>query len=116
MNNAKITRSKESGSGKDGAGGTGSGGTAVEVETWDIERIIWYFGCENKRLPPSNLNVTFIERDVPVERSKERPHFGRTISFASRELFIKWVAAMLVAEHQTDIVPPETLLNIEDEE
>ena len=50
-----------------------------------------------------------------VVRNKERPHFGRTLSFESRELFIRWVAAMLVAEHQTDILPPDTLLNIEDD-
>jgi hypothetical protein len=105
MNNAKITRSKES------KGGL----TAVEVDSWDIEKIIWYFGCESKRQAPSNLSVTFIERDQPVERTKDRPYFGSAINFPSRELFIKWVAAMLVAEHQSDIVPAETLLNIEED-
>jgi len=108
VNNARITRSKE---GKKGTG------LSVEVESWDIEKIIWYFGCEKRRQPqpPFNLNITFIEKDQGVVRNKERPHFGRTLSFESRELFIRWVAAMLVAEHQTDILPPDTLLNIEDD-
>ncbi len=117
MNNAKITRSKES---------TKSGGTSLsELESWDIERIIWYLGCESKRKAPHNLNVTFIDRDPEgasssaaasaLERSRERPYFGRTISFSSRELFVKWIAAMLVAEHGQDLLAPDTLLNIDDD-
>jgi hypothetical protein len=58
-----------------------------------------YFGCESKRKAPFNLNLTFVERDKPVERTKDQPHFGRTISFESREFFVKWLAAMMVAEH-----------------
>ena len=56
VNNARITRSKE---GKKGTG------LSVEVESWDIEKIIWYFGCEKRRQPqpPFNLNITFIEKD-----------------------------------------------------
>ncbi len=113
MSNAKITRSKESTS-KSNSGNNG----LAEIECWDIEKIIWYVGCEAKRRPPSNLNVTFIDRKCEgsaVERSRDRPFFGRTISFASRELFVKWMAAMLVAEHGADIAAADTLLNIDDD-
>lgn len=104
MSNARLTRSRET-----------KGGNTQEIESWEIERIIWYFGCEARRQAPSNLSVTFIEKEAEVVRTKDRPFFGKTISFASRELFIKWVAAMLVAEHQSDIMPPETLLNIDED-
>jgi hypothetical protein len=80
----------------------------VEMSSWPIEDISWFLGCETKRHPPYSLNVTFIHRDENVTRSKERPHFGRTISFESREFFIKWIAAMLVAEHANDILKPPT--------
>ena len=104
MSNARITRSREL-----------KNGQSAEVESFEIERIIWYFGAETKRHAPYNFNVTFIMKEEPVERSKERPFFGRTLSFGSRELFIKWVAAMLVAEHNNDIIHPETLLDIEED-
>ena len=35
---------------------------------------------------------------------KETPLFGRVLSFGSRELFTKWMAALLVAEYGTNIV------------
>ena len=84
----------------------------VEVESWPIEDIWWYFGCEPKRQPPFHFNITFIPRDdgQRMERTKDRPFFGNTISFEYRELFAKWVAAMLVAEHSSDIKPPPQLL------
>lgn len=76
-----------------------------------------YFGSDlgKRQAPPYNLNITFIDRGAKVERTKDRPFFGWTISFPSRDLFVKWVGAMLVAEHQSDISPPETLLNINDD-
>ena len=36
--------------------------------------------------------------------AQETPLFGRVLSFGSRELFTKWMAALLVAEYGTDIV------------
>ena len=78
----------------------------LELASWPIEEISWYLGCESKRHPPNSLNVTFIHpRNEPVIRSKERPFFGRTISFESREFYIKWIAAMLVAEFANDLKP-----------
>lgn len=105
MNNAKLTRSKEL-----------KNGTMSELDSWDIEKIIWYFGCEMRRQAPFNFNITFIEKEVIEERSKDKPFFGRTISFGNRELFVKWVAAMMVAEHQNNIMPPQQLLTIEDDD
>eukprot|EP00094_Tigriopus_californicus_P000706 TCALIF_00684-PA protein Name:"Similar to Arap2 Arf-GAP with Rho-GAP domain, ANK repeat and PH domain-containing protein 2 (Mus musculus)" AED:0.13 eAED:0.13 QI:0/0.6/0.5/0.83/0.8/0.66/6/1747/1221 len=105
VNNAKITRRKEL-----------KNGETQEMDSFDIEKIIWYLGCEVKKHAPSNYNVTFIEKDGKVERTKERPYFGRIISFSSRELYIKWIAAMLVAEHQNDIIPSVLLLNLGEDE
>ena len=104
MSNARLTRSRET-----------RGGGTQEVESWAVESIVWYVGCESRRQPPHALNLTFIERERPVEKTKERPHFGKTLSFPSRELFVKWIAAMMVAEHGGDIRPPETLLNIDED-
>lgn len=104
VNNAKITRRKEL-----------KNGETQEMDSFDIEKIIWYLGCEAKKHAPSNYNVTFIEKNGKVERTKERPYFGRIISFCSRELYIKWIAAMLVAEHQNDIIPSVLLLNLGEE-
>jgi len=78
-------------------------GQTSEFNAWPVEDIIWYIGCEKKRSTPHPLNLTFISKLEPV-RSKETPFFGRVLSFTSRELFTKWIAALLVAEYGTDIV------------
>lgn len=91
MSNARITINKSE---------------DVELASWPIEEISWYLGCESKRHPPQSLNVTFISRDDTVLRSKDRPYFGRTVSFESRDFYIKWIAAMLVAECANDLRPP----------
>jgi len=87
----------------------------VELASWPIEEVSWYLGCEAKIHSPHSLNVTFIHpRCEPVIRSKERPHFGRTISFESRDFYIKWISAMLVAEFGKDLkVPTEKLIVLE---
>ena len=93
--------------------GEGNNPTLSEVDSWPIEDIWWYFGCEPKRQAPFHYNLTFITKEEKVERTKDRPFFGHTISFENRELFTKWVAAMLVAEHSSDIIPPPQLLLID---
>ena len=92
MNNARLTCTREQKS----KGNMASAAATVEIGSWPIEEILWFFGSETKRKPPFNYNVTFIERGKAVERSKDQPHFGRTVSFESREFFIKWIATMLV--------------------
>jgi hypothetical protein len=107
MNNARLTCTRELKSKGNSAPST------VEVGSWPIEEICWYLGCESKRKAPFNLNVTFIDRGQPVERTKDRPHFGRTISFESREFFVKWIASMLVAEHAYNVQSTQALLVID---
>ena len=72
----------------------------------------WYLGAEARRSSPSNLNITFIPRNEPV-RTKESPLFGRLLSFHSRELFTKWIAALLVAEFDSDLSAPPSLVSIQ---
>lgn len=109
MNNARLTCTREVKS----KVSANTAPTVNEIGSWPIEDICWYFGCESKRKAPFNFNITFIERAKPVERTKEQPHFGRTISFESREFFIKWIASMLVAEHPQDIQNTQSLLLID---
>ncbi|XP_023322397.1 arf-GAP with Rho-GAP domain, ANK repeat and PH domain-containing protein 3 isoform X2 [Eurytemora carolleeae] len=92
VSNASITCYKEDKSGQ-----------SSEISAWPVEDLIWYIGCEKKRNPPHPLNLTFIDKDEPL-RTKEAPLFGRVLSFSSRELFTKWLAALLVAEYGTNIV------------
>ena len=89
MNNARLTINKT---------------VDLELASWPIEDLSWYLGSEPKRQAPFSFNMTFILRSDNVIRSKERPHFGRTISFESRESFIRWIAAMMVAEHANDFL------------
>ena len=63
-----------------------------------LTQMSWYLGSEPKRGAPYNLNITFIIKNEDV-RSKDQPLFGRVLSFPSRELFTKWIAALLVAEY-----------------
>jgi len=87
-------------------------GIPTELGAWPVEETSWYLGSEPKRGAPYNLNITFISKKEEV-RTKEQPLFGRVMSFSSRELFVKWIAALLVAEHQSDIAAPPPLLNLD---
>jgi len=87
-------------------------GIPTELGAWPVEEINWYIGSEPKRGAPFNLNITFIPKNEEI-RTKESPLFGRVMSFNSRELFIKWIAALLVAEHQNDLAPPPSLVMID---
>ena len=91
----------------------GNNSSLREIDSWPIEDIWWYFGCEPKRQTPFHFNLTFINKIDNVERNKDHPHFGTTISFENRDLFTKWVAAMLVSEYSNDIKPPPRLLLID---
>ncbi|QQP38474.1 Uncharacterized protein FKW44_019052, partial [Caligus rogercresseyi] len=102
MSNAKVTYYKI------------GGGT--EMGSWPIEDLKWYMGSEERRKSPCKLNITFIEKDVPVCRSKERPYFGHTIAFEQAEDFISWIAAMLVAEHPNNVCVPASLILLENNE
>ena len=85
-------------------------GIPTELGAWPVEDINWYIGSEPKRGAPNNLNITFIPKNEQI-RTKESPMFGRVMSFNSRELFIKWIAALLVAEHQNDLGQPPSLVS-----
>ena len=91
----------------------GASDSLGEVDSWPIEDIWWYFGCEPKRQAPFHFNLTFISKQENVERNKDRPYFGNTISFETRDLFTRWIAAMLVSEHSNDLQPPPQLLLID---
>ncbi len=81
----------------------------VELASWPIEDVSWFLGCETKRHPPHSLNMTFILRGHQSNCARSS-FFGRTISFESRDFYIKWIAAMLVAEYPNDLIIPEEKL------
>ena len=86
-------------------------GLTSEMAAWPVEEQTWYLGCEPRRNPPYNLNITFINKNSEV-RSKESPMFGRVMSFSSRDLFVKWIAALLVAEFDKDLNHQVALVDV----
>jgi len=43
-------------------------------------------------------------------RSKENPYFGCTIAGTSKEDQVRWIGAMLAAEHPQNVLPSPVLL------
>ena len=41
---------------------------SLEVGAWPVEEQTWYLGAEPKRAPPHNLNITFIPRQVVLQK------------------------------------------------
>lgn len=78
------------------------------LNQWNIEDITWYMGCDSRRNPPHRMNVTFAARQGEMKRSKETPYFGNCLSLSSEEEFTRWLAAMLIAEFPSGILPPTT--------
>jgi len=83
---------------------------SLKIGEWKIEDIIWYLGYEPKRNPQMRWAITFIDKNEKPERSKENPYFGCTIAGTSKEDQVRWIGAMLAAEHPQNVLPSPVLL------
>ncbi|XP_004932886.2 arf-GAP with Rho-GAP domain, ANK repeat and PH domain-containing protein 2 [Bombyx mandarina] len=79
-----------------------------KIEEWNVKDILWYIGHEPKRNPQTRWAITFIPRNKE-KRSKEKPWFGKTIAGAVTEDQLKWMSALMFAEH-TSILPTPRLV------
>ncbi|XP_047524117.1 arf-GAP with Rho-GAP domain, ANK repeat and PH domain-containing protein 2 [Pieris napi] len=80
-----------------------------KIEEWPVKDILWYIGHEPKRNPQSRWAITFIPKKNKQKRSKDRPWFGVTIAGAVTEDQVKWMTALMHAEH-TDVLPTPRLV------
>lgn len=80
--------------------------------TWNIEDIVWYFGHETKRNPPTKWTITFIPKCDTPHRTKNTPYFGNVIVWNDPTIRAVWLAAMLKAEHPNDLKPPPQIVNL----
>ncbi|KAF9817206.1 hypothetical protein SFRURICE_013994, partial [Spodoptera frugiperda] len=80
-----------------------------KIEEWKIKDILWYVGHEIKRNPQSRWAITFIPRNKQ-KRSKDKPWFGCTIAGAVTEDQLKWMTALMFAEHSTILPTPRLVI------
>lgn len=80
-----------------------------KIEEWKIKDILWYVGHEIKRNPQSRWAITFIPRNKQ-KRSKDKPWFGCTIAGAVTEDRLKWMTALMFAEHSTILPTPRLVI------
>ncbi|XP_048488620.1 arf-GAP with Rho-GAP domain, ANK repeat and PH domain-containing protein 2 [Plutella xylostella] len=80
------------------------------IEEWNLKDILWYTGHETKRNPQTRWAITFIPRNNKQKRSKDRPWFGCTIGGAVTEDQLKWMTAMMFAEHPNVLPTPRLVI------
>ncbi|KAF5288224.1 hypothetical protein FQA39_LY03992 [Lamprigera yunnana] len=85
---------------------------SVKLGSWNIEDILWYIGHEPKRNPQSNWTITFLSKTQPPKRNKSSPWFGNILAWSNAGLRASWLAAMLRAEHPSDLTPPPLHINL----
>jgi len=74
-----------------------------EIAKWPLRKVIWYYGIETKRAASSSkYNITFIEKDEEIPRSRSHPYFGEAISFENTNTLIKFISALIQADHGDD--------------
>ena len=74
-----------------------------EIKKWPLQKVIWYYGIETKRAASSSKhNITFIEKDQEIPRSRSHPYFGEAISFQNSNTLIKFISALIQADHGDD--------------
>lgn len=74
-----------------------------EIARWPLRKIIWYYGIETKRAASSSKHyITFIEKDREILRSRSHPYFGEAISFENSSTLIKFISALIQADHGDD--------------
>ena len=78
-----------------------------EIAKWPLRKVIWYYGIETKRAASSSkYNITFIEKDEEIPRSRSHPYFGEAISFENSNTLIKFISALIQADHGDDSQNP----------
>ncbi|KAJ8736874.1 hypothetical protein PYW07_000145 [Mythimna separata] len=80
-----------------------------KIEEWKIKDILWYVGHEPKRNPQSRWAITFIPRNKQ-KRSRDKPWFGCTVAGAVTEDQLKWMTALMFAEHATILPTPRLVI------
>lgn len=80
-----------------------------KIEEWDVKNILWYIGHEPKRHPQARWAITFIPKNKQ-KRSKDRPFFGCTLAGAVTEDQLKWMAALMFAEHPVILPTPRLVI------
>ena len=84
-----------------------------EIAKWPLRKVIWYYGIETKRAASSSkYNITFIEKDEEIPRSRSHPYFGEAISFENSNTLIKFISALIQADHGDDSQNPGRVLGV----
>ena len=84
-----------------------------EIAKWPLRKVIWYYGIETKRAASSSkYNITFIEKDEEIPRSRSHPYFGEAISFENSNTLIKFISALIQADHGDDNQNPVRALGV----
>ena len=84
-----------------------------EIAKWSLRKVIWYYGIETKRAASSSkYNITFIEKDEEIPRSRSHPYFGEAISFENSNTLIKFISALIQADHGDDNQNPGRHLGV----
>ncbi|XP_064482023.1 uncharacterized protein LOC135394898 [Ornithodoros turicata] len=85
-----------------------------QLNQWNIEDVTWYLGCDSRRSPPHRMNITFVPRQGEIKKTRDAPYFGHCLSLPTEDECSKWLAAMLIAEYPTGVLPAETAQNFLD--
>jgi Arf-GAP/Rho-GAP domain/ANK repeat/PH domain-containing protein 1 len=77
-----------------------------------MEEILWYFGHESKRNPQSKWTITFIERKMHPQRTKNCPYFGNVLVWNDPQTRAKWLGSMLKARYRDSLMQPAMHVNL----
>jgi hypothetical protein len=80
--------------------------------TYSMEEILWYFGHESKRNPQSKWTITFIERKMHPQRTKNCPYFGNVLVWNDPQTRAKWLGSMLKARYRDSLMQPAMHVNL----
>ncbi|XP_060809453.1 arf-GAP with Rho-GAP domain, ANK repeat and PH domain-containing protein 2 [Amyelois transitella] len=80
-----------------------------KVEEWKVKDHLWFMGHESRRSPQAQWSITFVPKNNKPKR-KERPWFGSTVAGVVANYQLKWIAALMMAEH-TDLMPIPRLID-----
>ncbi|XP_053623664.1 arf-GAP with Rho-GAP domain, ANK repeat and PH domain-containing protein 2 [Plodia interpunctella] len=78
-----------------------------KVEEWKIKDHLWFMGHELKANPHAQWSITFVPKN---NKPKRKEKFGCTIAGAVADYQLKWIAALMVAEH-ADLLPTPRLID-----
>lgn len=71
-----------------------------QQNTWNVDEMLWFVGCETDRKAPYSYNLTFFLATGPSKTKYKAKHAGYCVSFKEEVQMTQWLNAVTVCKQE----------------